>query len=198
MLSARPDGSLSTLLPALPSKTKGPALFVGVIGPSCMSMSVVGVRNADSLKSSVPKRGRVGVMGRRRFIEPVADLEADWSPAWGKGGDIRRAPRRLRRPGAVFAPFVGSDEVVTEGVMRLSSLTDRSLDVELDNPSSSPPISISSCSGTISLVSWIGAISGLDSVPFPSSQLPSSGSSMSASRSVTARQFGHKNCGQDL
>ena len=198
MLSVRSDNPFSTLLPALPSKTKGPALFVGVIGPSCISISVVGVRKADSLKSSVPKRGCVGVIGRRNCTVPDADFEVEKFPAWENGGEILRAPRRVSRPGPAFAPFAGSDEVVKEGIEWLSSLTDRSLDVELDNPLSSVSIAISSCPGIISFVSLTGAISGLDSVPFSSSQLPSSGSSMSASKSVTARQFGHKNCGQDL
>ena len=118
-----------------------------------MSMSVVGVRNADSLKSSAPKRGRVGVIGRKNCTAPEVDFGADWSPAWETGGETRRAPRRLSRLGAVFAPFVGSEEVVTEGVERLPFLTDSNLDVVLDNPSSSPPIAESSCSGIISLVS---------------------------------------------
>ena len=81
-----------------------------------MSMSVVGVRNADSLMSSEPRRGWVGVMGRRNCTVPGADFEADRSPAREKGGDIRRAPRRVRRLGVGFASSVGSDEVVTEGV----------------------------------------------------------------------------------
>lgn len=176
---------------------KGPALFVGVIGPSCISMSVVGVRNADSLKSFVPKNGRVGVMGRRNCTAPGVDFVVDRSPAREKGGETRRAPRReMSMPGGGFAPSVGSDEVATEGVDWLPSLTDRSLDVVLHNSSSSPPMAVPS--GTKPLVSWVGAISGLDSVPFSSSQLPFSRSSISASRSVTARQFGHKNCGHDL
>lgn len=81
-----------------------------------MSMSVIGVRNADSLISSVPRRGWVGVMGRRNCATPEVDFGADWSPAWENGGEIRGAPRRVSRPGAVFAPFARTDEVVTEGV----------------------------------------------------------------------------------
>ena len=116
MVFARSDDPVCTLLPALPSKTKGPALFVGVMGPSCISMSVVGVRNADSLDSSVPKRGWVGVMGRRNCADPGVDLEADRSAARENGGEIRRAPRRVSRPGAEIASFVESDGVVTEGI----------------------------------------------------------------------------------
>ena len=116
MLFARSDDPLCTLLPALPSKTKGPALFVGVMGPSCMSMSVVGVRNADSLNSSAPRRGWVGVMGRRNCTDPGVGLEADRSVAREKGGEIRRAPRRVSRPGAEVASFVGSDDVITDGI----------------------------------------------------------------------------------
>ena len=118
-----------------------------------MSMSVVGVRDADSLKSSVPKRGWAGVMGRRNCTAAEVDFEADWPPAREKGGEIRRAPRRMRRPGAVLPAFVGSGEVVTEGVEWLSSLTDRILDAVLDNAPSSPPNANSSCSGIMSSVS---------------------------------------------
>ncbi|KAL9138394.1 MAG: hypothetical protein Q9175_000377 [Cornicularia normoerica] len=116
-------------------------------------MSVVGVRNADSWKSSPPEKGWVGVMGRRNSTALGVDFEADWSPAWENGGEILRAPRRVSKPRAVFAPSDEADEVVTEGVGWLSSLTDRSLDVELDNPLSSPPVANSLSSNIISLVS---------------------------------------------
>ena len=79
-------------------------------------MSVVGVRNADSLNSSVPKRGWVGVMGRRNCADPGVDLEADRSPVREKGGEIRRAPRRVNSPGVDAVSFVESDEAVTEGI----------------------------------------------------------------------------------
>lgn len=81
-----------------------------------MSMSVVGVRNADSLNCSTPKRGWVGVMGRRNCTAPGVGFEADRSATREKGGEIRRAPRRVSKPGARFALFVGSNAVATEGV----------------------------------------------------------------------------------
>ena len=81
-----------------------------------MSMSVVGVRNADSSSSSTPKRGWVGVMGRRNCTAPGVGFGANRSAAREKGGEIRRAPRRVSKLGAGFASFVGTDAVATDGV----------------------------------------------------------------------------------
>lgn len=53
--------ALPTTLPALPSKTNGPALLVGVMGPSWVKVSIVD----DSLASPSSIRGCVGVIGRR-------------------------------------------------------------------------------------------------------------------------------------
>ena len=180
-------------LPALPSKTKGPALFVGVIGPSWRSISVVvGVRNEASLSSS-PIRGWVGVIGRRYSIGPEADLVSGCSAAAGNGGDIRRAPRRIRRLWEALDALLGSEEFVEDGVRCVSFVITNFLEVLDDSSSSMPSIAKSSCSDIAPLLK----ISGLEPAPSSSPQ-SSSTSSTSASKSVTARQFGHRNCGQDL
>lgn len=140
------------------------------------------------------------MMGRR-CADPERDLV---SAIGGNGGDICRAPRRERRSAEAlepladaFAPFTGSDEVdVTGG--NSGFWTDNILDVVWERALSSPSIISSSSSCIAPSASCEGTISGLVSAPFASSQASPSRSSTSASRSCLARQFGHKNCGQDL
>lgn len=55
-------------LPALPSKTNGPAVLVGVMGPSVTSISVVGVRECARSMPSPSIKGSVGVIGLRYSI----------------------------------------------------------------------------------------------------------------------------------
>ena len=184
-------------LPALPSKTKGPALFVGVMGPSWRSISVVvGVRKEASLSSS-PMRGWVGVIGRRYSIGPEAGLVSGCSAAAGNGGDIRRAPRRTSRLWEALDALLGSEEFVEDGVRWVSFVITNFLEVLDDSSSSMPSIAKSSCSDIAPLLDWEAITSGLEPAPSSSPQ-SSSMSSTSASKSVTARQFGHRNCGQDL
>ena len=184
-------------LPALPSKTNGPALFVGVIGPSWRSISVVvGVRNEASLSSS-PMRGWVGVIGRRYSIGLEADLMSGCSAAAENGGDIRRAPRRTRRLWEAPDALLGSEEFGEDGVRCVSFVITNFLEVLDDNSSSIPSMAKSSCSDIVPLLDWEAITSGLEPA-LSSSPQSSSISSTSASKSVTARQFGHRNCGQDL
>lgn len=84
---------LPAALPALPSNTKGPALFVGVIGPSLTRSAPVGVvsraggESLGGVMSTSRKLGWVGVNGLKLAVRRVAssDLANDDCSSTGCG-----------------------------------------------------------------------------------------------------------------
>ena len=201
--------------PALPSKTKGPALLVGVIGPS----SEPGVGASRVLwvkKSPCPMEACIGVIGRRKASCDNGKFNTWPSAVVGRGtwcgGVMPRVLRRISRFGG------GGRAALGEGAARdgggastpvfstesddgsMAFLTDSCLEVIVASELSSWSISCCAAPGLTPsvVVSFFSSISDALLASSSSQSSIASGSSTSASRSATARQFGHKKDGKVL
>lgn len=216
MASARLATTLGPLpLPALPSNTKGPASFLGVVGPSAPSISnghgVVAPCVDDASAVGASLDGGCEVVGLdslegKEFRASMSKVALGTSP--GRGGAVREPIRRTRRLVAGAGAAVCSSEFgrfdklggLASGLIRFA--IERSLVVIVESTSSSSDASwLSSSFDSASIASSpLTAGTSLGSEASSSSasrhSSPAGGSSTSASRSATARQLGQRNCGQ--
>ena len=143
------------------------------------------------------------MIGRKNSIGVDRGVSVD-SPGVTNGDGIGAAPRRSNKLVVVLPavapmeePFVGSEDAVIVGVSALSSPTFRCRLARSASSSSRPCAPLVGApetpSGKEPLICGAASGSYLGGTSKSSSGHCSFGSSISASRSVTARQLGHRN-----
>jgi hypothetical protein len=201
------DSITGISLPARPSRTYGPALFLGVIGPSLMMFAPNAKGAVDLGVAALMRSGGGGDLVLEPFIEiATGDVTDDDDVAWT--GGVRVGVSRVTvstRPASSSSVMLAVRSELSSGTNSVS----RSLDgvrgtVVLSSvrfPASPPvPFRLPTASSDDTPVSplWSGSTpsSASGKLGSSSNSSSSSGGSTSASRSATNRQLGHKKLGQ--